>query len=293
MTEVRRTRRWPRGTRLGQTATLLCVAFGGIPPADAAITIFLNDCRPVGCTVFGGSPDNSSQNRSSIVTGTRQLNPYEEGDEVWQQVVACVTEVWRPFNVTVVTADPAPAFHLEHMIAGHPLDLGFPDNTSGVSPAACSLVPNGISFTFSEKHGPDALALCWTASHEIGHLFGLDHEAYLPDPMTYLEGCGRKDFAASLAPCGEFTPRPTGCLCGGSTQDSYALLSERAGTNGFIFEGTFEDFEADWICDWSAQEPPPAGALDSAEAAWIDPQRPRCGTYEPENLQRSGFRAER
>jgi hypothetical protein len=111
--------------------------------------------------------------------------------------------------------------------------------------------------------------------------------------MTYLEGCGRKDFAAFLAPCGEFTPRPTGCLCGGSTQDSYALLSERAGTIGFIFEGTFEDFEADWICDWSAQEPPPTDGLGPVGGDWIDPLRPRCGTFDPENLERLGFRSPR
>ena len=46
--------------------------------------------------------------------------------------------------------------------------------------------------------------------------------------MTYLDGCGEKVFMNQDAACGEGTPRP--CLCGASTQNSFASLIETFGS---------------------------------------------------------------
>jgi hypothetical protein len=75
-----------------------------------------------------------------------------------------------------------------------------------------------MTFTF-DVYGSDADTLCWTASQEIAHAFGLEHVLNAKDPLTYLEGFLPKRFQAADAQCGEGIPRI--CKCTGGLQNSY------------------------------------------------------------------------
>jgi hypothetical protein len=104
------------------------------------------------------------------------------------------------------------------------------------------------------------LALCWTAAQEAAHTYGLDHEVFAPDPMTYLEGCLPKTFAATTEDCGEGPPRD--CLCGGTTQNSFDALLAMVGPTPDPARALFRDgFEDDWDCNWSLIEPAPPPPL--------------------------------
>ncbi|HLU65751.1 MAG TPA: Ig-like domain-containing protein, partial [Kofleriaceae bacterium] len=70
--------------------------------------------------------------------------------------------------------------------------------------------------------------ICWTVAQETAHGFGLDHEYLCEDPMTYRTDCSdTKWFRDIDAPCGEGGPRS--CSCGGSTQNSYRMISDHFG----------------------------------------------------------------
>ena len=56
-------------------------------------------------------------------------------------------------------------------------------------------------------------------AQEAAHAWGLDHSYKCEDPMTYLEGCGEKNFVDGDFPCGEYSPRA--CDCGNATQNTY------------------------------------------------------------------------
>ena len=47
--------------------------------------IYLNNCKPNGCTVSPGF-ESSMNNRSSIIDQTANLSPFAYSDSVWQQV---------------------------------------------------------------------------------------------------------------------------------------------------------------------------------------------------------------
>ena len=91
----------------------------------------------------------------------------------------------------------------------------------------CSARQNSIAFAFTssidvfaqEDANNRVWGMCWTASQEIAHIYGLDHEyAYLDDnssacndPMTYRSDCGgEKFFRNRAANCGEFGPARPG-----------------------------------------------------------------------------------
>jgi MYXO-CTERM domain-containing protein len=99
----------------------------------------------------------------------------------------------------------------------------------GVSPFTedCGVIPNSIVFTFAGVYGSAYRDICETAAQEVSHSFGLDHEYQCKDPMTYLSGCGDKAFQDNLERCGEYSART--CWCGGTTQNSVAMLRERLG----------------------------------------------------------------
>jgi hypothetical protein len=196
---------------------------------------------------------------------------------VFDEVVACVRDVMRPYRIAVLTDDPSPQPHQEHIIAGTPVQAGFGNGTGGVSPWVCgSGIQNSISFTFAEIVGPDVLELCWTASHEIGHQFGLEHEFLSSDPMTYLETETFKFYQDALADCGEFTARNCECRDG---QNTHAHLALRVGLEPVIFASGFEalpEARAKRFAD------------DPTFFGWRDPTvRPvRCGT----DTTRQGWR---
>jgi hypothetical protein len=186
--------------------------------------VFLHRCPDgVGCIIKQGT-DDSRTDTSSIANGQVLLKGFTQGDDVWNETVACVKKTFEPFNIMVTDQDPGSGTpHFENMVGGRASDLNRSDlqNAGGVAPFDCSEIPNAIVYTF-DVYGPDALSLCWTSSQEIAHAFGLDHSFVQKDPMTYLPGDLPKRFRDEEAECGEFQFRA--CQCGGAKQNSYRKI---------------------------------------------------------------------
>jgi uncharacterized protein (TIGR03382 family) len=185
--------------------------------------IYVNRCAG-DCIVTPGNND-ARQNTSSIVGETRTITEFEHGDEVYDQVVACLRDVFSPYDVEIVTEDPGTGtFHHEAILAGTPDEIGRDQNVGGIAPASCDPLNNVISFSFANQLGPGVEDLCWTVAQESAHAFGLPNHVYdCLDPMTYLPGpCGRKYFRNRALPCGEFEPGP--CTCGANAQNSHREL---------------------------------------------------------------------
>ncbi len=213
-------------------------------------TIYLNRCAS-GCPVGVGQPNSINDRWYLNSPGTLSAFPY--GDDVWQQVVACVKDVFEPFNVNITETNPGSAEHFEVMIAGSPGDLGMPSNIGGIAPgSSCSgFVNNALVFDFAKVWGSgtscDAACvndICATAAQELGHAWrGLDHVTDNKDPMTYFRFSGRKYFQNTAAICGSDCvggQGPDNQLCSGTnqqqrvcncgqTQNSYAILTNLFG----------------------------------------------------------------
>lgn len=246
--------------------------------------VFLEDCKPGGCVYYRSLFEDSRTNRSSIIgPSTAALPEFQLPEAFWDELVDCVREAYRPFAVEVTDVDPGTEAHLEHVIAGLREHIGQGGVVVGVSPYNCDLFRNSTSFTLAGHFGTEPSEsvlrdLCWSAVHEIGHQHGLDHHAYLPDAMTYLEGCGSKRLPALDVPCGETSPEP--CLCGGTMENSYARIREAQGASEFLFGDGFEVVEPGFNCGWTGQTPPPP---PFAPELAPDQLGSRCGTLEPGN----------
>ena len=204
------------------------------PGAFAAVTapsskiIFMRRCGPGGCDIHQATADDSRVNASQIAVGTRTIGEFKHGDAVWNQLMDCVRDTYKPYGITITDVDPGSTPHYEHVVGGRPTDLREDlTNAGGVSPFTCDEIPNAITYTFSQAYPPDALQLCWTAAQETAHAFGLEHEINPGDPLTYLQGPMPKHFKASDTQCGEYNARP--CQCGNATQNSYQHISAMFG----------------------------------------------------------------
>jgi hypothetical protein len=201
-----------------------------VPPADLEAhhggeisnKIFLNRCVG-GCTITPGSND-ARENTSTIVSQTSVFTEFAYGDEVWQEVLDCVREVYAPFDVEITDQDPGELFHHEAIVAGTAAEAGLPPQTGGVAPLAgdCRAINNVISFSFANQTNGNVAEICWTVAQETAHAFGLDHEYACSDPMTYIPGCGVKYFRDVSFDCGENGARI--CQCGGNKQNSHRKL---------------------------------------------------------------------
>ncbi|MBK8287089.1 MAG: hypothetical protein IPK97_20725 [Ahniella sp.] len=169
------------------------------------------------------------------------------GSEVtWQAAVACIRDVLGPYRLTVTTTDPGLTPHHEAVIAGLPSQIGMGSGVSGVSPFSCGEIPRTITFTFGNLFPEDVLELCWTATHEIAHSFGLEHEMYCPDSMTYQPDCGFKrytDVLADVGTAGQCLPANE-CQCGRSQQNAHQMMLGAVGTNPQVFGDGFESATA-------------------------------------------------
>lgn len=185
-----------------------------------AHVIFLNRCAR-GCTVTPGD-DDARVDHSTIPARRSTIPPYPWGDASWQALVACVTQTYAPFAVTITDVDPGAAPHIEVMIGGRDADVQV-SRALGIAPfIPCNGVfDDVIAFVFAaETSSVDQQ--CWAAAQESAHVLGLDHALDASDPMTDLDGPAPKRFQDRDAICGDDLPRP--CACGGATQNSVRAL---------------------------------------------------------------------
>ncbi len=230
-----------------------------LPPPDdtsahAAVIFYVNKN---GGTYVPGHND-ARTNRSTIVSQTRTVPAWTVSAAGWQQVMTCMNTMVQRWNVTITDVDPGNVPHYELVTAGRPQDIGMQQGVGGVSPFSCGTINNSIVFTFAEVYGTDYRSVCETNAQEIAHSFGLDHERLCQDPMTYLSGCGQKTFQNTAAACGEYSNRA--CQCGGSTQNSVALLDQRIGLRpaGGIDAGPGPSIDAGPSMGPDAGQPPQA-----------------------------------
>jgi hypothetical protein len=189
---------------------------GGEPPRHRII--YMNR---FGATLTPGM-NNSTSNTTTLFNNTTNVPAYTGGDARWAEVMACMREIYGPFNVTITEEDPGETPHIESIVGGTPTELGLDPGIGGIAPSeGCgNVAERTIVFTF--EIWDTARDECETAAQETAHAFGLDHEFLCQDPMTYLFGCGNKTFQDIDAQCGEFEARL--CRCGGATQNSVQVL---------------------------------------------------------------------
>ncbi len=189
-----------------------------------------------GADLWPGAANDSSSQTSTIVSEPTSISAWDIDDDTWADTVACVRDIYRPFDVTITDEDPGDAPHLEAIFGGHPNDVGLPSNVAGVSPFTtdCGIIESSIVFTFTDVMPDNARTMCEVMAQEIAHSYGLDHEMLASDPMTYLDYAGERTFQNVDAHCGEDGNR----LCGiagnmcRQKQNSVALLTQRLGAKG-------------------------------------------------------------
>jgi hypothetical protein len=193
--------------------------------------VYLKRCPLIsGCTVKKGI-DDSRTDTTSIAEGstgsTRIIGEFSQGNDVWSGLVACVTETFAPFDITITTTDPGDVPHFMNIVGGKPTQLNSMYPTAGgIAPFDCGEIANAIVFTF-DVYGPSVDSLCWTSAQEIAHAFGLEHEFLQKDPLTYLDGDLPKRFRDVDAPCGEL--EVSSCQCGRTSQNTYRTIVELFG----------------------------------------------------------------
>jgi hypothetical protein len=96
----------------------------------------------------------------------------------------------------------------------------------------CEVQERGVCFAFEGNHGFNIVQeLCGTASHEAGHLLGLEHEVIHEDLMSY-ESFQPKAFMDQDSPCGTYESAPGPCSCSqGTTQNTKERLDDHLGPN--------------------------------------------------------------
>ncbi len=213
------------------------------PPTSAQAlskVIYLNR---TGVTVMPG-PSDSRINRSSVAKQAATIPAWNPTDDVWADTVACLEQMFAPFDVELTQTDPGMAPHVEAVFGGHPTLFGLGARVGGVAPlsSTCAVVENAMVFTFTDIFVSKAQYVCETMAQEIAHAYGLDHEMLAADPMSYLRHEGERSFQNQVASCGETMARPCGI---GMTscraeQNSFAILLERLGPSGYEPEPVVE-----------------------------------------------------
>ena len=219
--------RTPDGLQFGRVRLPRGVAAAGALAQSKVI--YLNH---TGITLLPGD-DDSRTNRSSIVGAQASVPAWNTSATNWAATVACMTDMFSRFDVTVTDVNPGNVPHMEAVFGGSPQNVGMPSGVGGVSPFTddCAVIENSIVFTFTNVLPQDAQSVCEVMAQEVAHSYGLDHEMLASDPMTYLNYNGNRAFKDQTVACGEYQNRP--CGIGGSTcranQNSVRLLTDRLG----------------------------------------------------------------
>lgn len=197
--------------------------------------LFLNRCSG-GCSITPGVND-SRYNTSSIVSGPSQISAWRHGEESWQELVACVQELYAPYDLEVTDVDPGDnIFHHEAIVAGIYQEIGYETPIGGVAPSQCRPANNVISYTFANGYGNNPIAICHTVGQETAHSYGLEHARDCSDPMTYMQTCTRQFFRDRTTPCGEYQDEDQ-CKCGGTAQNSHNWLKSVLGESDVALVG--------------------------------------------------------
>jgi Bacterial Ig domain len=201
-----------------------------VDPALAAApvnshTIYLDRCRTAGCTIVQGTTNSTTDPVHSSL-GHGVVGAFTRGDETWSTIVACMKEVYAPFNVQITEVDPGAQPHFAIVFGGDPRDLGLDANLGGVSPFSCMpYIPNSVVFVF-DVWGDNPEEICATAAQEIAHSFALDHATEPSDPMTYFAYQGRRHYKNAQIQCGSDCDAhhrsPLGLTCTGDQLQDHA-----------------------------------------------------------------------
>jgi hypothetical protein len=194
--------------------------------------MYLNRCIG-GCTISPGI-NNSGGDTSNMITEEVTLSEFAHGDEFWNEVVDCVNDMMRPYDIEVVTEDPGSSVnHLESMVAGTSEEAGMEDHVLGVSPVDwrdCLPLNRTISFSFANSPvAGNSLEICETVTHEAGHTIGLSHEMGCDELMLYnsARDCGAKYFRDESYTCGEEVAAD--CICGDQQQNAHIKMLSACG----------------------------------------------------------------
>ena len=109
--------------------------------------VWINRCIG-GCTISPGGND-AINDTVSFIQSPVFLDEFMHDEETYQQVVDCVREVYLPYDVEIVTDEPAGPHH-EAILAGTPEQMGLNPQVGGIAPAACSPIDNAISLTVTD-----------------------------------------------------------------------------------------------------------------------------------------------
>jgi hypothetical protein len=190
----------------------------------ASNVIFLNQCTG-DCVVQLATDGMSNSTNDTSTIGQGTLSQFMYDATTWNGVVSCLSDVFSPFNVQLVTTRPSSGSYLEVMIAGSPQEIGLASDIGGVAPWTCQTYQdNALVFDFANVWNGSVEEICATAAQEIAHTWSVDHSTDAADPMTYYSYATRKYFQNSNQQCGSDCVNglsPFRQTCSGSNDQSH------------------------------------------------------------------------
>lgn len=211
---------------LAASASLLA-AGNAVAAAGGSHVIYLNNCKPNGCTIHAGVTD-ATTDTSDIPGQTSTVMAFDQSPAVWSDVLTCMRGVMAPFDVLVTDQRPASGDFFEVVVAGSSVNLGLSAGILADSDTACTgvgscvqYVPNELAFVFANAapFDADANAICDTAAQALGVGWALDFVLDAADVMHSNAPTGIRGFHDAEA-------------CGGDCTGSTSLFGETCSGTG-------------------------------------------------------------